>query len=163
MPASPITGEEESETVRYAITHKILLKIIILFKSIFSPNFPYMTLETPISTAKSVGPAISPTAFDTPSAFSAKVEAHWLIDSSLAPEQHITSRNTQKSFIEKSCFKDNPFSPFSSSVAIGTLVNIIPFTTGTIAQSTAIILQLCTPNTEKNSVDSKITPTLPQQ
>ena len=61
------------------------LRSIIESRFILLPNLPYIKRDTPIRIEKSMGPARSPTVFVSPSAFSAKVEAHWLTACSLEP------------------------------------------------------------------------------
>ena len=55
------------------------------------------TLEE-ANTAKAQGPAKSPMVFDTPSADSAKADAHWLMASSEAPAQIIITISSQNTF-----------------------------------------------------------------
>ena len=101
--------------------------------------------------------------FDIPSAFSTNADAHWLTDCSLAPAQHIISKNPQNAFCFISSFKESPFSSSLISGAIGTFRNVNPFITGTAAQTSASIFQLSIPNTLKNIVDITTTPAVPQQ
>ena len=72
-----------------------------------------------MNTANAQGPARSPTVLDTFRPDSAKAEAHWLIPSSLAPEQIISSANSQKSFCFIRSLIGSP-SPSSTSLRTGT-------------------------------------------
>ena len=56
-----------------------------------------MILPRNIKKAKAQGPKRSPIVFETPSPASANAEAHWLMESSLAPAHIITTPNIQKS------------------------------------------------------------------
>ena len=129
--------------------HSAPLKIIMPSRSILSPNLPYITRETPMSTEKSMGPARSPTVFETPRPFSAKVEAHWLTACSLAPEQSIRSMNIQNILLPSSCLNERPVSPSSISGAIGTRIKFRALTIGTTAQIRARYFQLAVVNIEK--------------
>ena len=96
-----------------------------------------------------MGPARSPTVFETPRPFSAKVEAHWLTACSLAPEQRMSSMNTQNILLPSSSLNESPFSPSSMSEAIGTRTKFRALTIGTTAQIRARYFQLAVVNIEK--------------
>ena len=110
-----------------------------------------------------MGPARSPIVLLIPKLFSARVEAHWLTACSLAPAQSIINIRTQKIFFLKSSPIVSPFSPSSSSGAMGTLVKKIPFAMGINAHTSAIYFQFAIPKIRKNNVERSTTPTCPQQ
>ncbi len=110
-----------------------------------------------------MGPARSPRVLLTPSPFSAKVEAHWLTESSLAPAQTIINISSQNCRILKSSLTFSPLSPSWISGAMGTLANRRPLAMGTAAHTNARIHQFPMPNNQKNRVDISTTPTCPQQ
>ena len=117
----------------------------------------------PISSAKAIGPARSPTVLLTPSACSANVEAHWLTACSLAPAHSIISKNTQNTLRRNSAGSAPPGWPSAGSVHSGTRANARPLATGSTAQARASHFHCAVPATAKNSVDTRTTPICPQQ
>ena len=75
-PSSAITGDGESEAIRYEMAHNTEHIIIHVFNGSLSAYIPYSTLEIPIISANIHGPRISPIAFETFSPDSAKYDAH---------------------------------------------------------------------------------------
>ena len=122
-----------------------------------------MARDVPISTAKAMGPARSPTVLPTPRPFSAKVDAHWLTPCSLAPAHSIISRNTQNILFRASSPMVMPRWPSSSSAGMGTRRKANRLPSGTSAHTSASTRQCAVPNRAKNAVDSSTTPTWPQQ
>lgn len=108
------------------------------------------------------GPARSPTVLETPSADSVKAEAHWAIVASEAPEQTISSTMAHSSGCRSSRPGDRP-SPSATKRPMGQVRNRKTLTSGTSAHSSASTRQRPTPNTAKNSVEPRMTPTAPQQ
>ena len=102
-------------------------------------------------------------ALDTPSPCSAKVDAHWLTTCSLAPAHIIISMMIQNRREENSSRILRPVSPSAISGASGTRRKAMPFTSGRIAHSAARIGQRSRPKASMNSVESSMTPALPQQ
>ena len=139
------------------------LRSIIESRFILLPNLPYIKRDTPIRIEKSMGPARSPTVFVSPSAFSAKVEAHWLTACSLEPAQSMSTMNIQKAFVLSISFIESFSSSSPTTGAIGTRVNITALTIGRIAHISDIIFQLSVENRAKNRVDMPTAATLPQQ
>ena len=82
--------------------HKSALACIYRPRSSFPPYLPNSAREMPMAAAKAIGPARSPTVFDTPRPCSAKAEDHWLTACSAAPAQSIMSMKTQNSFFRHS-------------------------------------------------------------
>lgn len=115
-----------------------------------------------MSTANKQGPAKSPTVLETPRPLSAKAEAHWLMESSQAPAANIRAAKIQNSLLVSSLPRGRP-SPSSVRWAMGTLVNHRALAKGSRAHSSASTVQLPLPNSCKNRVERRITPTLPQQ
>ena len=122
-----------------------VLNSINLSRFSLSPYFPKIAREMPISSANAIGPARSPAVLPMPSAFSAKVEAHWLTACSLAPAQSIRSSSTQKIFLVSRLRSASPPRPSSSKEAIGTRRKTTAFTAGRTAQISARTRQLPVP------------------
>ena len=104
----------------------------------------------------------SPTVLEKPSAASVKAEAHWAIASSEAPAQTISRIASQKTGSRNS---SRIFIPLPSSVSrsMGQVAKLYMLYSGTRAQTQASHFQCSIPNTAKNSVERRITPTEPQQ
>ena len=100
--------------------------------------------------------------FVTPSPLSAKADAHWLIESSLAPAHSIIAARIQKILAENSPLM-LMLSPFSVRVFIGTRIKQKAFTAGITAHMQDIIRQLSLPNKAKKAVEIRITAAEPQQ
>ena len=127
--------------------------IINFIRSSLSPYFPYSERLIPIVTANRQGPAISPIAFERSKADSANADAHCAIESSDAPAHIISSKRFP---ILIPC-------PSSAGCSMGQVMKLNILYSGIIAQIQASHFQLPIPNTEKNTVESRITPTEPQQ
>ena len=162
QPISAITGEDERQAIRYEIMHSIADTIRYFLISIFSLNLLKIILPVPISTAKAIGPARSPTVFETPSAVSAKDDAHWLIASSAAPEQTIRITAIMKNlFLKRFSFLVFLFS--SSGSIIGTRLKNMPFKRAKMQNAKERKRQLSLPKNAKNILETAITITVPQQ
>ena len=141
-PTSARAGQGERETSRYPAIHRMVLAVIKpVGEGWLRLYAAYTSRDRPISRAKDRGPARSPTVLDTPSADSAKALAHWEMESSLAPAQAISSRNSQNRGVRNSCPRERPDSPSGVRVARGTWVNTRALTRGSRAQSMARMRQ----------------------
>ena len=91
-----------------------------------------------------------------------KADAHWAMASSEAPAQTISTMAIQKI---RSLNSPRMVMPFPSSVSrsMGQVAKLKILYSGTRAQMQASHFQLSIPNTAKKAVDSRITPTQPQQ
>ena len=112
--------------------------------------------------AKRQGPSISPTAFGTPRPLSAKVDAHWLMDCSAAPESAISATNSQNTG-EDTSFFTGMLSPSAAGEGTGTNPKKMAFKSGTHAQMRQRMPQSSEPNAAKNPVESATTAAEPQQ
>ena len=95
-------------------------------KRVRSMRWPYLPKKTrlmPITTANMQGPARSPTVLDSPSADSAKADAHWAIDSSEAPEHTISTQASQKKGVANSLPMDMPL-PSSTRCSMGQVAKL---------------------------------------
>lgn len=162
QPIKEIMGFGLSVVKRYEPIQPTLQNAIKYLSRHLSWKTAYKTLATPISTANIQGPRRSPTVFETPSPLSANIDAHCATASSAAPEHVIRTIKSQKSDEENS-FPVPSLSPSSLSDIMGTKQNITVVTSGTSVHNTVSIRQFSVPNTAKNSDDSAITITLPQQ
>ena len=103
---------------------------------------PYTARESPIRSAKIVGPARSPITLEMPSPFSANDDAHSLTPCSHAPAQTIRTASSQNVRDENSARGFKPCSPSAISGVIGVFRKISPFAIGRSAHSGARIRQL---------------------
>ena len=136
--------------------------IINFIRSSLSPYFPYSERLIPIVTANRQGPAISPIAFERSKADSANADAHCAIESSDAPAHIISSMEIMNTGVFKRFSILIPC-PSSAGCSMGQVLKLNILYSGIIAQIQASHFQLPIPNTEKNTVESRITPTEPQQ
>ena len=126
------------------------------------PNFAYKSRAVPIRMAKRQGPSRSPSVLLTPSPLSAKVDAHWLMDCSAAPESAISATNSQN-VGERTSFFTGMLSPSAAGEGTGTNANKMAFKRGRHAQMRHKILQCSEPNAAKNAVEKATTAADPQQ
>jgi len=84
------------------------------------------------------------------------------MESSDAPEQTIKSAISQKIGVRKSC-RIVMLSPSSTRRSMGQRTKLKALQKGRIAHRIARIRQRAIPNSTKNSVEPRITPTEPQQ
>ena len=104
----------------------------------------------------------SPIVFEKPRADSTKAEAHWAMDSSLAPAQTISRMAIQKKGVLSRLPIVMP-SPSSVRRSMGQVAKLKMLYSGIRDHSTASSLQCPIPNRAKKTVDRRITPTHPQQ
>lgn len=162
QPTSEIIAFGDRQASRYEMMHRDADAIRYFSVFILLLSLLKIIRPAPIRTANAIGPARSPIVFETPSAVSAKVDAHWLIASSAAPEQIIRTIAIMKILFLNS---EPDFLSAGSSLGsiIGTRQKNIPLKIANTAHTIVSMRQFSLPKAAKKIVDNAITPTVPQQ
>ena len=105
QPSSPIHGCDAGAKAQrqYPPTQPTAAAMSAGLMGTRLPKSEKSTRASPMHTANRQGPSRSPTVLFTPSPSSANADAHWLTASSAAPAQAMSTANSQKERVFRSC------------------------------------------------------------